>query len=123
MILVDSSVWINHFRHAEPRLEALLVSKLVALHPFVLGELACGNLPKRAETIAYFEMLPVAAVASEPEVRHLLEARGLSGTGLGWIDMHLLASAMLQGARIWTADRAMAAVAKKLGVAFPGNLL
>jgi predicted nucleic acid-binding protein len=118
MILVDSSVWIGHFRCAEPRLEALLEHKLVALHPFVLGELACGNLPKRTETIFYLEKLPVAAVASEPEVRHLLESRRLSGAGLGWIDMHLLASALMDGLRVWTADRAMAAAATHIGVAF-----
>jgi predicted nucleic acid-binding protein len=118
MILVDSSVWIGHFRHAEPRLEALLARELVSLHPLVLGE-ARGNLPKRAETIAYFEQLPVATVASEPEVRHLLESRGLWGTGLGWIDMHLFASALLEEMRLWTTDRVMAAVAKRLDVAFP----
>lgn len=93
MILVDSSMWINHFRHAAPRLEALLVHELVSLHPFVLGELACGNLHKRTETIALLEELPAAAVAPEPQVRHLLESRRFWGTGLGWIDLHLLASA------------------------------
>jgi hypothetical protein len=119
MILVDSSVWMGHFRRVEPRLEALLEHELVALHPFVLGELACGNLPKRAETIFYFEKLPVAAVASEPEVRHLLESRRFWGTGLGWVDMHLLASAVIGEMRLWTADRGMAAAAKQLGIAFP----
>jgi len=119
MILVDSSVWMNHFRTTEPRLEALLVQELVLLHPFVLGELACGNLSKRAETIALLEKLPAAAVASEPEVRHLLESRRLWGTGLGWVDMHLLASALIEQSMLWTADRAMTAAAKQLGMAFP----
>jgi len=119
MILVDSSVWIGHFRHAEPRLEALLVHELVSLHPFVLGELACGNLSKRSQTIAYLEKLPVAVLASEPQVRHLLESRRLWATGLGWIDMHLLASAVIDGSKLWTADRAVAAAAKALGIAFP----
>lgn len=121
MILVDSSVWIDHFRHAEPRLEALLVYELVSLHPFVLGELACGNLSRRTETLARLEKLPAAAVASEPQVRHLLESRRFWGTGLGWIDMHLLASATIEGLRLWTADRAVAAAAKQLGIAFPGG--
>jgi predicted nucleic acid-binding protein len=120
MILVDSSVWINHFRHTEPRLRELLVNDLVSLHPFVLGELACGNLHKRAETITYLEMLPAAAVAPELQVRHLLESHHLWGTGLGWIDMHLLASALIGGLRLWTADRAVAGAAMRLGVAFPG---
>ena len=121
MILVDSSVWIDHFRKTEPRLEALLVHELVSLPPFVLGELACGNLPRRTETIARLEKLPVAAVASEPQVRHLLESRRLWGTGLGWIDMHLLASALIEGLRLWTADRAVAAAARQLGIAFPDS--
>jgi predicted nucleic acid-binding protein len=121
MILVDSSVWINHFRHTEPRLQELLLHDLVSLHPFVLGELACGNLHKRAETTAYLEMLPVVTVASEPQVRHLLESRRLWRTGLGWIDMHLLASALIDDLSLWTADRAVAAAAKRLGVAFPGS--
>ena len=121
MILVDSSVWIDHFRKTEPRLEALLVHELVSLHPFVLGELACGNLSRRNETIARLEKLPVAAVASEPQVRHLLESRRLWGTGLGWIDMHLLASALIEGLRLWTADRAVAAAARQLGIAFPDS--
>jgi len=119
MILVDSSVWINHFRHPEPRLDALLVHELVFLHPFVLGELACGNLHKRAETIGFLEDLPSASIASEPEVRHLLESRRFWGTGLGWIDLHLLASALIEESKLWTADRAMAAVASQLGIAFP----
>ena len=115
MILVDSSVWIKHFRNAEPRLDALLVHELVSLHPFVLGELASGNLHKRAETIADLEDLPVAAVASEPEVLHLLESRRLWGTGLGWVDLHLLASALIEESKLWTADRAVAAAADRLG--------
>jgi predicted nucleic acid-binding protein len=119
MILVDTSVWASHLRSPEPRMQALLKNRSVLLHPFVLGELACGNLPKRAETIADLQKLPVAAVASELEVRHLLESASLWGTGLGWIDMHLLASALLEGTKLWTADRAMAVAAEKLGLAFP----
>jgi predicted nucleic acid-binding protein len=119
MILVDTSVWANHLRATEPRLRALLENRLVVLHPFVLGELACGNLPKRAGTIAAFEKLPVAAIASEQEVRHLLDSRRLWGSGLGWIDLHLLASAVVGQLRLWTADRAMASAASSLGIAFP----
>lgn len=121
MILVDSSVWIDHFRKTEPRLESLLIHELVSLHPFVLGELACGNLSRRTETIARLAKLPVAAIAPELQVRHLLESRCLWGTGLGWIDMHLLASALIEGLRLWTADRAVSAAARQLGIAFPDN--
>jgi predicted nucleic acid-binding protein len=118
MILVDSSVWIDHFRHAEPRLEALLEHELVALHPFVLGELACGNMHKRTETIGYLEHLPAASVASEEEVRHLLESRRFWGSGLGWVDMHLLASAIIGEMKLWTANRGMATAAARLGIGF-----
>jgi hypothetical protein len=121
MILVDTSVWANHLRSPEPRLDALLRNRRVLLHPFVLGELACGNLPKRAGTIASLDELPVATLASEAEVRHLLESRRLCGSGLGWVDMHLLASALIEESKLWTADRAMAAAAKHLGIAFPHN--
>lgn len=121
MILVDTSVWANHLRSAEPRLDGLLKNRRVILHPFVLGELACGNLPQRAGTIASLEELPVAAVASEPEVRHLLESKRMWGTGLGWVDMHLLASVLIEDSMLWTADRAMASAAKQLGIAFPGG--
>jgi predicted nucleic acid-binding protein len=119
MILVDSSVWMGHFRHTEPRLNALLVHELVSLHPFVLGELASGNLHRRAETIAYLEDLPVAAIAPESQVRHMLESRRLWGSGLGWVDMHLLASALIEESKLWTADRAMASAAASLGIGFP----
>jgi predicted nucleic acid-binding protein len=118
MILVDSSVWIDHFRHAEPRLETLLEHELVALHPFVLGELACGNMHKRTETIGYLEHLPAASVASEEEVRHLLESRRFWGSGLGWVDMHLLASAIIGEMKLWTANRGMATAAARLGIGF-----
>jgi predicted nucleic acid-binding protein len=118
MTLVDTSVWANHLRVANIRLDALLKKRRVVLHPFVLGELACGNLPQRAAMIASLEELPVALVASEPEVRHLLESRRFWGTGLGWVDMHLLASALIEESMLWTADRAMVAAAKQLGIAF-----
>jgi predicted nucleic acid-binding protein len=121
MILVDSSVWIDHFRKTEPRLESLLIRELVSLHPFVLGELACGNLSRRTETVVRLAKLPVAAVASEHQVHHLLESRRLWGAGLGWVDMHLLASALIEGLRLWTADRAVSAAARQLGIAFPDS--
>ena len=121
MILVDTSVWANHLRATEPQLVDLLENRLVVLHPFVMGELACGNLPKRAATMAAFEKLPAAEIASEQEVHHLLLSRRLWGTGLGWIDLHLLTSAVVGGVRLWTADRAMASAASSLGIAFPGR--
>jgi predicted nucleic acid-binding protein len=119
MILVDSSVWIRHFRQTDRRLAALLDHQLAAMHPFVLGELACGNLRNRSTTIADMQLLPPASVASEGDVHHLLESRRLWGRGLGWIDMHLLASALLDRYRLWTHDQALAAAAADFGAGFP----
>jgi predicted nucleic acid-binding protein len=105
MILVDSSVWIDHFRHAEPRLEALLVHELASLHPFVLGELACGSLHKRSETIAYFVGIP-PLVGNRLRLDRYASPRVGSDRG---------------GLRLWTVDRAMAAAAKVFGIAFPDS--
>jgi predicted nucleic acid-binding protein len=116
MTLVDTSVWANHFRSAEPDLMRLLEEGNVGMHPFVIGELAAGSLKNRASTLADFAALPQASIASEAEVHHLLESRRLWGTGLGWIDLHLLTSAMLAGWQLFTADRAMLKAAEKLGL-------
>ena len=118
MILVDSSVWIEHFRLSEPRLAALLAQELVSLHPFVLGELACGTLRQRPATLSYLKLLPAASRAPEDEVHHLLESRRFWGQGLGWVDLHLLASARIDGCRLWTKDHAMAAAADQLDLSF-----
>ena len=121
MILVDTSVWANHLRTASAQLQFLLEHRRVVMHPFVLGELACGNLPKRSEIITYLNKLPLATMASEQEVHHLLGSRRLWGTGLGWIDMHLLAAAAIGDFRLWSADRALASAAKMTGIEFPGD--
>ena len=117
MTLVDTSVWANHFRSAQPDLIRLLEEGDVGMHPFVIGELAAGSLKNRAATLADFAALPQASIASEAEVHHLLESRRLWGTGLGWIDLHLLTSAMLAGWQLFTADRAMLKAAETLGLA------
>ena len=119
MILVDSSIWIRHFRQSDARLAALLDHQLAMMHPFVLGELACGNLHHRSTTITDMQLLPSASMASNADVHHLLESQRLWGRGLGWIDLHLLASALLDRSRLWTHDQALAAAAAALGVGFP----
>ena len=109
MILVDTSVWIDHFRKLNARLAHLLQLNQVAIHPFVVGELACGNLPDRVETLRLLDSLPKAPVASDQEVRQMIEHRSFHGTGLGWVDMHLLASVLLmQNGQLWTMDRRLA---------------
>ena len=118
MILVDTSVWIDHFRRGDARLASLLDSGQVWCHDFVVGELACGRLERRTEILSYLNNLPRAATAEHAEVLGLVERRRLSGEGLGWIDVHLLAAALIDGLPLWTRDRALHAAAQRLGVGF-----
>jgi hypothetical protein len=119
VVLVDTSAWVDHFRRGEAGLAQLLLDEEAGLHPFVLGEIAAGNLKNRVATLGLLATLPQASVAQESEVRHLLEARRLWGAGLGWVDLHLLASAMVGGWRLFTTDRALAKTAAALGIEFP----
>lgn len=110
MILVDTSVWIDHLRSGEPSLAAALEGGRVMMHPFVLGELACGNLKNRGEVLKLLGDLPAAPTATDPEALEFIERRALMGRGIGYIDVHLLASIALSGdARLWTRDRRLAA--------------
>jgi predicted nucleic acid-binding protein len=115
-VLVDTSVWVDHFRKGEPLLQDLLSSGQVATHPFILGELACGSLSNRTEILKLLSELPSVTIASNEEVLHLIEKHKLSGKGLGWIDAHLLASALLDRIPLWTRDKQLAAAAKKLDI-------
>jgi predicted nucleic acid-binding protein len=121
MTLVDTSVWIDHFEHVDARLVDLLANRSAALHPFVIGELAAGNIKHRATTLGDLALLPQAPIANESEVHHLLEAHRLWSTGLGWVDLHLLAAALLAGWKLLTSDRAMKTAAQKLGIAHLEN--
>ena len=105
MVLVDTSVWVDHLRKTEPALVLLLNNSLVLMHPFVRGELACGNLKDRRKLLADLAALPAAKTASTEEVFDLIELRKLSGRGLGWTDVHLLASALISNARLWSIDK------------------
>ncbi len=118
MILVDTSVWIDHFHRGNARLASLLDSGQVWCHDFVVGELACGRLERRTEILSYLKNLPRAATAEHAEVLGLVEGRRLSGEGLGWIDVHLLAAALIDRLPLWTRDRALHAAAKRLGIDF-----
>lgn len=118
MILVDTSVWINHLRAGHERLAALLDAGEVLGHPFVLGELALGNLPRRDPTLRALRRLPQPAVASDEEVLNLINRQSLFGRGIGYVDVHLLAAVRLTpDARLWTGDRRLQSVAAELGVA------
>ncbi len=118
MILVDTSVWIDHLRRGEGELETALEREQVLMHFFVVGELACGNLKNRGEIFALLQKLPKAMLASEAEVLHLIEDRNLMGRGIGYLDVHLLASAALTEARLWTRDRRLNAAAGELNLNF-----
>lgn len=117
MILADTSVWVQHLRHGNHRLGGLLSDGRVMCHPFVIGELACGNLENRTEILALLARLPSAPPATHEEVLRMIEARRLMGSGLGWVDAHLLGSALLQGLVLWTLDRRLSRAASALGVA------
>jgi predicted nucleic acid-binding protein len=116
MVLVDTSVWIEHFRTREAVLAQLLNEDLVLAHPFVVGEIACGHLKHRASILGNMERLPTAVSATHSEVRRLLEERRLWGRGIGWVDAHLLASALLSNCCLWTLDAKLHAAAAAAAV-------
>jgi predicted nucleic acid-binding protein len=117
MILVDTSVWVQHLRAGSSRLKSLLLEEQVLCHPFVIGELACGSIARRDEVLRLLAALPQAREATHEEALVLLERERLHGSGLGWIDTHLLASARLSRAPLWTLDGKLARAAGALGIA------
>ncbi|MEO7458445.1 MAG: PIN domain-containing protein [Gemmatimonadaceae bacterium] len=117
MILVDTSLWVDHLRSRNARLAAALEWQDVAMHPFVIGELACGNLANRKELMAHWAELPAAPIATDAELLGFIERHKLMGVGLGYVDVHLLAAAALAGDMVvWTRDAALERVAAKLGL-------
>lgn len=117
MILVDTSVWIDHLRDGEPRLAALLEAGQVYVHDFVIGELACGSLRARDTVLGLLNAMPRAGRAEEDEVLGLIERHQLMGRGIGYVDAHLLAAALIAHARLWSRDRRLLAIADELGLA------
>lgn len=118
MILVDTSVWIDHLRHGVAELSTALQQSQVMHHPFVLGELACGNLKARVQILGLLESLPAATVATDAEVRAFIDRHQLMDRGIGYIDAHLCASARLSGVRLWTRDKRLQTIASELGWAY-----
>jgi hypothetical protein len=116
MTLVDTSLWVNHFRTGSAHLILLLQENLVLAHPYVIGELACGMLKNRSEILGLLQTLPKARLPEHHEVLHLLEAHKLFGKGLGWVDINLLASVRLTGCGLWTADIRLQKSATMLGI-------
>jgi predicted nucleic acid-binding protein len=115
-VIVDTSVWINHLRRPNADLEHLLEIGLVTTHPFVVGELACGSIGRRSEFLRLIDALPAAPVAAHDEVMAFIERQRLHGSGLGWTDVHLLASARLSRQSLWSADRRLREAAVRLGL-------
>ena len=116
MILVDTSVWIEHLRAGSDRLKTLLFDQQVLCHPFVVGELACGTLQNREEILTMLKALPEAHLLEHEEVMTFLEARRIYGRGIGWVDAHLLASTLLTRAALWTFDKPLRRAAAALNV-------
>ena len=119
MILVDTSVWIDHLRHDIPALRRLLEKGQVLCHPFVIGELAMGSPKKRDVILTALESLPRAQAAHDDEVLHYVSDRTLFGIGIGYIDAHLLAATQLTSrSRLWTCDKRLHQVAARLDLAY-----
>ena len=119
MILVDTSIWMDHLRSGNNRLIELLDRVQVLVHPFVIGELACGNLHNREEVLRLLNNLPQSPVASPAEALHFIEQNQLMGQGIGYVDVHLLAAtALAEGSLLWTSDKRLKKVAVGMKLAF-----
>jgi hypothetical protein len=117
MILADTTVWIDHFRSSDAELQLQLNNDVIAVHPFVVGELALGPLPNRRKVLAYLDHLPRVRTAQQDEVRQLIETRSLHNRGIGLIDAHLLAATLITpDTQLWTRDTSLRRIAKSLGV-------
>jgi predicted nucleic acid-binding protein len=117
-MLVDTSVWIDHFRRSHPALVAALERGEAQCHEFILGELACGTLSRRDEVLDLMQTLPRIAPVAHDEAMALVTERRLWGRGMGWVDVNLLAATLVAGVRLWTLDQRLRAVARDLGVAW-----
>jgi len=118
MVLVDTSVWISHFRDGNAGLANLLDDSRVLCHPLIIGELACGNLKDRAVVLSSLQLLPMSIEAEHDEVLSFIENHLLMGKGLGYVDVHLITSAVLTGVSVWTLDKKLAQVADTLHIKY-----
>lgn len=118
MVLVDTSVWVSHLREANKELRTLLLEAEAAGHDLVIGELACGRLKNRSEILSLLQALPKITTATQVEVLYFVEKHSLDGMGIGFVDVHLLASAKLADIPLWTFDKKLRSIAAKLGVSY-----
>ena len=122
MILADTSIWVDHFRKGNQQLRTYLEQGQIAMHPFVIAELALGSLGERTKTLALLDLLPQIGVAQIREVRHLIETRRLYTLGIGLVDAHLIASVFIYPATvIWTTDKPLRKVAEALSISFTSD--
>ncbi len=117
MMLVDTSVWIDHFKRGDAVLTAALLADQVWIHPFIVGELACGNLSSRSDVLGLLRSLPCLTKCTDEEVLLFIEQQRLMGRGIGYVDAHLLAATQLASTRIWTRDKRLNAAANELALA------
>ena len=118
MVLVDTSIWVTHLRQGSRQLEKLLMDAEVMCHPFIIGELACGNLKNRDEILSLLQSLPMAPTIEFDEFLFFIDRNHLMGKGVGFVDVHLLASAQLTGVPLWTADKRLKSAANQLALTF-----
>jgi predicted nucleic acid-binding protein len=123
MVLVDTSIWIDHFSRVNSQLQALLALNQVLVHPYIIGELACGNLKPRDEILNMLSMLPTPRVASDHEALYFVEANQFYGQGIGYMDAHLLASVALERTAtlwttLWTRDKRLQGLAQRIQLDF-----
>lgn len=117
MILTDTSVWVDYFRKGDTELARQLNAAKIAMHPYVLVELMLGHLPNREVNLTYLGLLPMATVANEDEVRRLIAANSLFRRGIGFVDAHLIASALITPETfLWSRDKRLLGVANEFGV-------
>jgi predicted nucleic acid-binding protein len=116
MVLVDTSIWVDHLRTGIKHLEKLLLNAEVACHRFIIGELACGNLKNRDEILVLLQALPSPPAVDHQEFLYFIDKHRLMGRGIGFVDVHLLASAKIANLPIWTADNRLKAAAKNLSL-------
>ena len=118
MVLVDTSIWVAHLHKGSRQLAKLLMDAEVMCHPFIIGELACGNLKNRDEIIPLLQSLPMAPTIEFDELLFFIDRNDLIGKGVGFVDVHLLASAQLEGVTLWTADKKLKSLADQLELTF-----
>ena len=118
MVIVDTSIWVDHLRTGNKHLEKLLLNAKVISHEFIIGELACGILKNRSEILTLLQALPHAPTIDHQEFLHFIDMHQLMGRGIGLVDIYLLGSAQLANVSIWTADSRLKAAAKSLNLQY-----